>query len=81
MLKWDSGAEWLTLCKACHDSHGIIATQSTAASGTNLINFDRTIALPLGTADFAMPGLAGAAGRGAWEPAGRQAGASLLTGM
>lgn len=32
-----------TPCSACHDSHGVSATQSTLADGTHLINFDRRI--------------------------------------
>jgi predicted CXXCH cytochrome family protein len=41
-------SEKRTPCSACHDPHGISSTQSTPATGTHLINFDRTIALPLG---------------------------------
>lgn len=37
-----------TPCSACHDPHGVSASQATAAGGTHLINFDRTIVLPLG---------------------------------
>ncbi|MHC4716466.1 MAG: cytochrome c3 family protein, partial [Planctomycetota bacterium] len=33
-------------CSACHDPHGISASQASGVSGTHLINFDRRVALP-----------------------------------
>lgn len=35
-----------TPCNACHDPHGISATQGNAANNTHLINFDTSIVFP-----------------------------------
>ena len=48
-----------TPCNACHDPHGISASQGNSTNNSNLINFDRAIVLPNGVIgpDFIDTGL------------------------
>jgi predicted CXXCH cytochrome family protein len=44
----DCGPNTPTPCSACHDPHGISATQGNFSNNTHLINFDTSIVQPLG---------------------------------
>jgi hypothetical protein len=41
-----------TPCNACHDPHGVSATQGNLTNNSHLINFDTSIVFPRGNGDL-----------------------------